>query len=283
MPNKLKQLLSAKKSPQQPSPQRTTPMVDGIPTAELYEANKKNLDVMLQCCEAEILAHQQTGQPPEPHFFCEAAIRAGLSDDYELQSTICEAYYEMFNKSEKFIDECKKLNIPCYSLPHADFYHKSISKVLIPKEQRIREIEERKAFRETHGVNIATPVLGGTIKTFKTKVVGVSQKGRQAKLRKIARLELKDETVNLELEREPNNKHDPNAIKVTLQGEEKNFHIGYISAQVASTLASQVDAGYNVFISDYEILSKDGIYDKDDLTPDVTLGLLIEICIDRRS
>ncbi len=108
------------------------------------------------------------------------------------------------------------------------------------------------------------------IKTFRTKVVGVTRRGRQPQLRRMLEQLDDDYYVDVELVRDPNNKHDPNAIKVI--NEETGKQIGFISAGVAVGLAKQMDAGYRVVASVVDIL---GAWDEE-IT---TLGCLLEIAI----
>lgn len=50
--------------------------------------------------------------------------------------------------------------------------------------------------------------------------------------------------VRCQLEREPKNPHDENAIKVLLKfGNWKNLHLGYIAKETAKVIAPAMDAG----------------------------------------
>lgn len=69
---------------------------------------------------------------------------------------------------------------------------------------------------------------------FYTKVVGVSFEGRQDFIRTLT------SGSPLLLRREPDNPHDPHAIKVTTASGEQ---IGYLSARVAARLAPSIDSG----------------------------------------
>lgn len=75
-----------------------------------------------------------------------------------------------------------------------------------------------------------------------TKIAGVTHRNEEG--RSIQRI-LKDladydpDSLNLTLEREPDNPYDENAIKVYCEGE----HIGYIKAELAKKLADLVDDG----------------------------------------
>ena len=118
-------------------------------------------------------------------------------------------------------------------------------------------------------------------KTFKTKVAGVTFAKRQSYLKRIAK-KLDDfdyDFPDISLEREPNNKHDRNAIKVIWHDynertdEEKDIHVGYIAAHVAVSLAKDIDSGLNVSAYFEEIL---GGFDDED-----NYGMLITVQIDR--
>ncbi|HHZ11468.1 MAG TPA: hypothetical protein GYA05_02010 [Acholeplasmataceae bacterium] len=69
---------------------------------------------------------------------------------------------------------------------------------------------------------------------FHTKVVGVTYEGRQEYIKKMKIGE------RIRLERDRNNPHDPNAIKVV---NEKGEHIGFISKDLAGKLAERMDKG----------------------------------------
>ncbi len=115
------------------------------------------------------------------------------------------------------------------------------------------------------------------LKTFQTKVAGVTHGRRQSHLKRLAKIENSFEYPEILLVREPDNKHDKNAIKVILHeysektDEEKEIHIGYIAAHVAASLAEDIDNGHKVTASVDGIL---GGYDED-----VPYGLLITVQI----
>lgn len=81
------------------------------------------------------------------------------------------------------------------------------------------------------------------MKEFHTKVVGVTFDGRQECIRKMKIGE------RIRLERDPNNPHDANAVKVL---NEKGEHIGFISKDLARKLAAKMDRGvkYRAAVSD---------------------------------
>ena len=117
-----------------------------------------------------------------------------------------------------------------------------------------------------------------SLKLFKTKVAGVAR--RQSYLKRIFnQIDKGGDYPEIYLEREPENKHDSNAIKVIWKyynektDNEKEYHIGYIAAHVASSLAKDIDRGIYVHASFDEIL---GGYD------DMNYGMLITILIDRK-
>lgn len=120
------------------------------------------------------------------------------------------------------------------------------------------------------------------IKKFKTKVVGVTFAGRQSYLKRLANDPDEDlEFQDISLEREPNNKHDPNAIKVVWHkynertDEEKDLHLGYIAAHVAESLARDIDNGVKVSVYPESIL---GGFDYDE---ERAYGMLLSVEIDR--
>jgi len=58
---------------------------------------------------------------------------------------------------------------------------------------------------------------------------------------------VEDETVECHLEREPQNPHDENAIRVVLATTPyEGFHIGYIDRSIAAKLAPVLDRGVTV-------------------------------------
>lgn len=93
-------------------------------------------------------------------------------------------------------------------------------------------------------------------KTLHTKVVGVTKKNEDGEnIQKILG-DLHDGD-GLVLEREPDNRYDPNAIKVYAEGE----HIGYIGKDLAKDLAKRMDSGAVVEASIDEITGgEDGLY-----------------------
>ena len=64
-------------------------------------------------------------------------------------------------------------------------------------------------------------------------------------------------TQKMSLEREPENEHDKNAIKVMVG----NIHLGYVPKKLARKMAKLLDAGYN-YISELELMDDaNGNYD----------------------
>ncbi len=72
--------------------------------------------------------------------------------------------------------------------------------------------------------------------SFHTKVAGVTFEGRQEALRTLTA------GMFLELRREPENEHDPNAVAVC-QGEGAHVQVGYLRRPVAAALAPELDRG----------------------------------------
>lgn len=74
-------------------------------------------------------------------------------------------------------------------------------------------------------------------------VVGISHRVTDATMRKIAR-DLQNGPMKCSLVREPENKHDENAIKVVIKERPyRGLHLGYIARKVAREYAPAMDAG----------------------------------------
>lgn len=79
------------------------------------------------------------------------------------------------------------------------------------------------------------------MKSMELSVVGVNYRVTTATVHKLSEY-LKGGPVACNLEREPDNVHDSNAIKVVIgETPHKGFHIGYLSRGVAATFAPQMD------------------------------------------
>ena len=101
----------------------------------------------------------------------------------------------------------------------------------------------------------------GKLRTLDLTVVGLSYRVTPAKMEDIA----VDAPLQAELVREPDNNHDPNAVKVVLiEKPWENFHIGYLSREVAKELAPRLDGGME--IAEAWLLSVDLIESKGELT-----------------
>lgn len=74
----------------------------------------------------------------------------------------------------------------------------------------------------------------GDVDSFHTKIVGVTFEGRQEVINK-----LKPNT-SLVIKREPDNKHDPNAIRILT---EDNTDLGFLNKRLAKKLAPLIDSG----------------------------------------
>jgi len=81
------------------------------------------------------------------------------------------------------------------------------------------------------------------LRTLDLTVVGLSYRVTPAKME-----EMSGETpLKAELVREPDNSHDPNAVAVHLiEKPYMNFHIGYLSREVAKEVAPRLDKGMEV-------------------------------------
>ena len=75
-----------------------------------------------------------------------------------------------------------------------------------------------------------------------SKVAGVTFNNRQAALRKLGQYDAA--AVNVALEREAGNAHDPNAVKVNVSvADGRAYHLGYIPKDLAAVLAPLLDKG----------------------------------------
>ena len=54
-----------------------------------------------------------------------------------------------------------------------------------------------------------------------------------------------EEGVLLSLEREPDNEHDPNAIKVCYKADGLDLHLGYVAREAATWIAPDLDDGHS--------------------------------------
>ena len=94
-----------------------------------------------------------------------------------------------------------------------------------------------------------------SVQVIETKVVGVSKKNTDGSSRQDI---IKDSIVEgseIRLEPEPDNPHDPDAIKVMTMS---SLQIGYLSREVAPTVKSAIDHDTNViakvrWVSGHEI------------------------------
>ena len=77
------------------------------------------------------------------------------------------------------------------------------------------------------------------MKRLKIKLVGVTVGDAQENIKKFGCRDI----GSFALVREPDNPHDPNAIRVELSG----LYLGYVPRYIAKNLAPQMDAGRNLF------------------------------------
>jgi len=96
-----------------------------------------------------------------------------------------------------------------------------------------------KAFQAANPRSVQTGRLGLPNKSFYTKVVGVTHLNPNGSSRQeiIRNCEVGE---RLQLVREPENPHDPSAIKVCRESGEQ---LGYISADLAYRMADEIDGG----------------------------------------
>ena len=98
------------------------------------------------------------------------------------------------------------------------------------------------------------------MKTYSCNVAGATYanpdgSSRQSILRDIAA----QDSIALELEPEPDNKHDPNAVKVIANGQQ----IGYVPGYIAKSLAPRLERGGSATVRLKELdvpASRNGVY-----------------------
>lgn len=67
-------------------------MVDDKPTFDHAESHKDDIEMMSDCCMAELAEYDKNGTPPAPFYFVRVAILARKQRNYELEVAICEQY-----------------------------------------------------------------------------------------------------------------------------------------------------------------------------------------------
>ena len=98
------------------------------------------------------------------------------------------------------------------------------------------------------------------MKRLKIKLVGVTVGDAQENIKKFGC----EDIGSFALVREPDNPHDPNAIRVELAG----LYLGYVPRHIAKDLAPQIDAGRNL-IALFVSRNEHPLFD--------TLGLTVKI------
>ncbi|MEQ8288727.1 MAG: hypothetical protein RIB78_03275 [Gammaproteobacteria bacterium] len=68
--------------------------VDSKKTWELVEENKDDIDVMKQCCMAELRTMEDTGLVPTPYYFERVAILSKKDKNYAQEVYYCGQYVE---------------------------------------------------------------------------------------------------------------------------------------------------------------------------------------------
>ena len=66
--------------------------INGVPTYELAETHKHDIDMMLSCCKSEMNNFHKTGEAPAPFYFNRVAILAKKAKNFALEVEICESY-----------------------------------------------------------------------------------------------------------------------------------------------------------------------------------------------
>ena len=98
------------------------------------------------------------------------------------------------------------------------------------------------------------------MKRLKIKLVGVTVGDAQENIKKFGC----EDIGSFALVREPDNPHDPNAIRVELAG----LYLGYVPRHIAKDLAPKMDAGWNL-IALFVSRNEHPLFD--------TLGLTVKI------
>lgn len=88
---------------------------------------------------------------------------------------------------------------------------------------------------------------------FEVAVVGVTFEGRQELLAELYATQEETSEITGRLQREPENRFDPNAIAVSVEGQ----HIGYIPKALAAKLAAHIDAGDLINVVGVRIIKGD--------------------------
>jgi len=94
-----------------------------------------------------------------------------------------------------------------------------------------------------------------------TKLSGVKVNGAQENIKKFGCRDI----GSYALMREPDNEHDPNAVRVALAG---SIYMGYVPRHIAKDLAPKIDAGGN-FIAQFVSRNEHPLHD--------TVGLTVKI------
>jgi hypothetical protein len=79
----------------------------------------------------------------------------------------------------------------------------------------------------------------GGQKTMKFSVAGMSYRLTPAFMEQLS----EQTPIDCYFEREPENEHDENAVKILLQRWQAGWHIGYVPRDVAAKLAPLIDSG----------------------------------------
>ena len=82
---------------------------------------------------------------------------------------------------------------------------------------------------------------------IKTNVVGVTKDGRQRLLS-----DMIDDDSEIIIDRDPDNKFDPDAIGVYLIDGDDEYSLGFLSRDLAGKLAPMLDEGHTLVVLDHE-------------------------------
>jgi len=83
-------------------------LVNGKQTWELLDEFKNDVEVMKQCCDAELKTMGKANLVPAPYYFHRVAILSRKNKDYQQEIHYCELY---INKVELFYSENKQKDL----------------------------------------------------------------------------------------------------------------------------------------------------------------------------
>lgn len=123
------------------------PSVEGVPVYDFLAGRDDDLDALLQCCEAEIAAHNETLQPPDSYFFGKAINLAHNNEDEDLERALCASFVELSQESEEF-RKTLPMGVSSFSSPSTSKEYKQIAKRLAklstpqPKKKTVKNMRD---------------------------------------------------------------------------------------------------------------------------------------------